>query len=304
MSDARPDDDGFGPAVQPVPPPPVWASPVPAAPGAGSGSITPVPEWLAGPPPSGPGPGGPPVAAVGAVGGPVPPPPVYVSPGSGPGGPIPPPPVRGAGGSGPPGGGPPPGPGSPLPAQPGGKPARPAHRSSGLRSAVEWAVIIAVALLGALLIRTVLFQAFFIPSASMDPTLKVHDRILVNKLSYRLHPVHRGDIVVFKRSPNMAEQGIKDLVKRVIGLPGETIQSAPDGQVEIDGHILAEPYLVPGINMGPPITKQIIPAGEYFVMGDNRDDSADSRVFGPIKRSQIVGRAFILIWPIPDFRLL
>src|SRR6516162_1560049 len=90
--------------------------------------------------------------------------------------------------------------------------------SKGWRAAVEWTVIVAVALIGALVIRTVLFQAFFIPSASMDPTLKVHDRILVNKLSYHLHPIHRGDIVVFKRFPGMpiADGEIKDLVKRVI----------------------------------------------------------------------------------------
>ncbi len=186
----------------------------------------------------------------------------------------------------------------------GSGPAGASARSSGLRSAVEWGVIIAVALLGAVIVRTVLFQAFWIPSASMTPTLKVHDRLLVNKLSYHLHPVHRGDIVVFRRPPNLTEAGIKDLVKRVIGLPGETIQSAPDGQVEINGHLLAEPYLPAGINMGPPIQKQVIPPGEYFLMGDNRDDSTDSRVFGPISRHLIVGRAFVLIWPIPDFGLL
>ena len=99
----------------------------------------------------------------------------------------------------------------------------------------------------------------------------------------------------------MAEAGIKDLVKRVIGLPGETIQSTPDGQVEIDGQTLAEPYLPAGINMGPAIQKQVIPRGEYFLMGDNRVDSTDSRVFGPIPRHLIVGRAFILVWPIGDF---
>jgi len=198
----------------------------------------------------------------------------------------------------------PPGPTLPPAGQPGASAASRRPRSSGLRSAVEWAVIIAVALLGALIIRVVVFQAFWIPSASMTPTLKVHDRILVNKLSYHLHPIHRGDIVVFKRPPNMAEAGIKDLVKRVIGLPGETIQSAPDGQVEINGHVVAEPYLPKGINMGPAIHKQLIPPGEYFLMGDNRDDSTDSRVFGPISRHLIVGRAFILMWPIPDFRLL
>jgi signal peptidase I len=180
------------------------------------------------------------------------------------------------------------------------------RRSGGMRSIVEWVVIISIALIGALVIRTVLFQAFFIPSASMDPTLKVHDRILVNKLSYHTHAVHRGDIVVFKRSAHMpiSEGEIKDLVKRVIGLPGETIESTPDQHIEINGHILNEPYLPPGTALGPPIPKQVIPSGHYFVMGDNRTDSSDSRFFGPIARSQIVGRAFILIWPLSDFHLL
>jgi signal peptidase I len=203
----------------------------------------------------------------------------------------------------------------PRPPEPAPAPDPPASRSAGMRSLVEWIVIIAVALIGALVIRTVLFQAFFIPSASMTPTLKVHDRILVNKLSYHLHPVHRGDIVVFKRSPGMVADGnIKDLVKRVIGLPGDTIQTV-DGHVEVDGRDLPESYLPAGIPPGPDITRApgclpgpptscIIPAGHYFVMGDNRDDSSDSRVFGPIDKSQIVGRAFVLIWPIPDFGLL
>ena len=194
-------------------------------------------------------------------------------------------------------------PGQPPPEPPGRRHRR---RSNPMRTVIEWGVIIAVALIGALVIRTVLFQAFFIPSASMDPTLKVHDRILVNKLSYHMHPVHRGDIVVFKRSPNMrtTEGDIKDLVKRVIGLPGETIDSTADGHIEINGQVLSESYLPPGTALGPPIQKQVIPAGHYFVMGDNRTDSSDSRFFGPIARSQIIGRAFILIWPLSDFHLL
>jgi signal peptidase I len=194
----------------------------------------------------------------------------------------------------------------PAPSEEAPTPRRPQKRSRTMRSLIEWGVIIVVALLGALLIRTVLFQAFFIPSASMDPTLKVHDRILVNKLSYHMHPVHRGDIVVFRRSPNMtiAEGDIKDLVKRVIGLPGETIESTPDGHILINGQMLSESYLPPGTQLGPAIHKQVIPPGHYFVMGDNRSDSSDSRVFGPIARSQIIGRAFILIWPLSDFKLL
>ncbi|GAC1536654.1 MAG: signal peptidase I [Acidimicrobiales bacterium] len=185
----------------------------------------------------------------------------------------------------------------------------PAHlredRPSGLRSLIEWIVIIAVALLGALVIRTVLFQAFFIPSESMKPTLKVHDRILVNKLSYSAHSVHRGDIVVFKRSALRGVSGseIKDLVKRVVGLPGETVTTSPDGQVLINDHGLTEPY-VHGQPTSPGIPPIVIPPHHYWVMGDNRLNSADSRVFGPIDEKQIVGRAFIIIWPVPNFGFL
>jgi signal peptidase I len=193
-----------------------------------------------------------------------------------------------------------------------------APQRAGLRSLIEWVVIIAVALVGAFVIRTVLFQAFFIPSASMDPTLKVHDRILVNKLSYDMHPIHRGDIVVFKRAPTMVgtEGTIKDLVKRVIGLPGETISTGPDGRIRINGEPLDETYLVPGIQPGPAISRGpncmptgpqnacTIPPGSYFVMGDNRDNSSDSRVFGPIPKHLIVGRAFVIIWPLQDIGLL
>ena len=178
------------------------------------------------------------------------------------------------------------------------QPAPEKKKSSPVRSIVEWGVILAVALLGALLIRTVLFQAFYIPSASMEPTLQLHDRILVNKLSYDLHPVHRGDIVVFKRSALKGISGpVNDLVKRVVGLPGETIQSTLDGHILINGKVLNEPYLprgTPSYNL----TQITIPAHHYFVMGDNRTDSADSRVFGPIDKSLIVGRAFVLIWPL------
>src|SRR5204863_7775149 len=96
-----------------------------------------------------------------------------------------------------------------------------------VRVAAEWIGLVVLALVIALLIKTFLFQAFFIPSESMVPTLRVHDRVLVNKLSYKLHPVHRGDIVVFK-APEGSDPGIDDLVKRVIGLPGETV-SATNG---------------------------------------------------------------------------
>jgi signal peptidase I len=177
----------------------------------------------------------------------------------------------------------------------------PVGRSS-VRSAVEWVVIVAAALLAALLIKTFLLQAFYIPSDSMNPTLVQRDRVLVNKLSYHFHDVHRGDIVVFKRPPGETDPKIKDLIKRVIALPGETVEGR-DGQIMIDGRVLKEPYTAKASPMSDfPARK--IPNGHYFVMGDNRGNSKDSRVFGPIAKSLIVGRAFIRVWPISKITLL
>jgi signal peptidase I len=173
---------------------------------------------------------------------------------------------------------------------------------SGLRNIIEWVAIIAAALIVALVIKTFLFQAFYIPSESMEPTLKPGDRVLVNKLSYDLHGIHRGDIVVFKRPP--AEAGdptIKDLIKRVVGLPGDTIE-ARNGQVYINGQPLKESYLPPGtVTTNLPLQK--ISPGQYFVMGDNRTNSKDSRYIGTIPGSLIVGRAFIRVWPISKIGL-
>src|SRR5215467_7197252 len=104
---------------------------------------------------------------------------------------------------------------------------------STTRNIVEWVVIIAGALIVAVVVKTFLIQAFYIPSGSMLPTLHEQDRVLVNKLSYDLHPVHRGDIIVFK-GPEQAEGQIKDLIKRVIGLPGDTVESR-DGVMYVNG---------------------------------------------------------------------
>ena len=171
-----------------------------------------------------------------------------------------------------------------------------------LRNIIEWVAIVAGALAVALVVKTFLIQAFFIPSLSMFPTLDKGDRVLVNKLSYDLHDVNRGDMVVFDRPAGSPESDIKDLIKRVVGLAGETIE-ARDGVVYIDGDRLDEPYLEDGVrteNLSP----TEIPEGHVFVMGDNRSGSADSRVFGPIDEDTIVGRAFIRVWPLPEISLL
>jgi signal peptidase I len=172
----------------------------------------------------------------------------------------------------------------------------PAGTGRGIgRTAVEWVGLVVLALVIALLIKTFLFQAFYIPSESMVPTLKVHDRVLVNKLSYKLHPVHRGDIIVFKAPPH-ADPGIDDLVKRVIGLPGDSV-SGRGGHVYINNKLLAENYLPAG-TFTSDFEARVIPKDSYWVMGDNRGNSKDSRSFGFITKKQIVGRVFLRIWPL------
>ncbi len=170
-------------------------------------------------------------------------------------------------------------------------------KRSGARNLVEWVVVVVSALLVALLVKTFLIQAFYIPSPSMTPTLQVDDRVLVNKLSYDIHGVHRGDIVVFK-SPQPAPE--KDLIKRVVGLPGETVEGR-DGHVVVDGQALNETYLPEGVQTATfgPVT---ITDDHYWVMGDNRPNSSDSRVFGAIDESLIIGKAFVKVWPIGSFR--
>jgi signal peptidase I len=170
-------------------------------------------------------------------------------------------------------------------------------KHSGTRNLVEWVVVIVSALLVAILVKTFLVQAFYIPSPSMTPTLQVDDRVLVNKLSYDLHGVHRGDIIVFK-SPQPAAE--KDLIKRVVGLPGDTVEGR-DGHVVVNGQELKESYLPAGVQTGTfgPVT---ITPKHYWVMGDNRPNSSDSRVFGAIPESLIIGRAFVKVWPLGSFR--
>ena len=192
---------------------------------------------------------------------------------------------------------------SPLPAVT-GAPAPPVAarrgRGRGSRAAIEWAVIIAATVLATLLIKAFLFQAFFIPSGSMEPTLKPYNRVLVAKALYTLH---RGDIIVFKKPPADTTPGITDLIKRVIGLPGDQI-SARGGHVYINGTELNEhwlPKVDQGVtsNFGP----ETVPKNDYFVMGDNRTDSDDSRFIGPIPKNLIVGKTFIRIWPLSELSL-
>ena len=164
----------------------------------------------------------------------------------------------------------------------------------------EWAIVLVLALLAAFIIRTFVFQTFYIPSGSMEPTLQVGDRIIVSKLSYDIHDPHRGDIIVFhapaREATVCADPSIKDLVKRIIGMPGETI-SSQGNTILINGKPLAQPWFAP-VPLGPAIAPTKIPADSYFDMGDNRTNSCDSRDWGTLPRGNIIGHVVFRIWPI------
>lgn len=170
------------------------------------------------------------------------------------------------------------------------------RRRSRKRHVIEWVAVVLFAVLVAGGLRTFVVQAFFVPSGSMLPTLQVGDRIVVIKVGYT---IHRGDIVVFKRPPQDVTTTDADLVKRVIGLPGETISSR-GSTVLINGLPLSEPWLPPltGIcaEAAENITTTKIPPGHYFVMGDCRGDSADSRSWGTLAGSLVVGKVVVIVW--------
>lgn len=169
---------------------------------------------------------------------------------------------------------------------------------------LEWVVVIAVAVSAALVVRAYVLQQFAVAGTSMYSTLHDGDRVLVNKLSYRLHDPRRGDIVVLKTIESIGE---RDLIKRVVALPGETVEYT-SCVLYIDGKKLVEPYLDATVVLpnqcGPDQTALTVPEGTVFVLGDNRNWSKDSRNLGPIKYDDIIGRAFVVIWPIGDWRWL
>ena len=176
----------------------------------------------------------------------------------------------------------------------------------GLQLIREWVTVLVVALVIAITVRSLILQQFYISGPSMQTTMFQDNRVLVNKLSYRLHDIHRGDVVVFDRVTVDGEVvQHDDLIKRVIGLSGETI-SIKDCQVFIDGKLLAEPYLndydlaqssLDDRCRVPLMEETLIPENHLFVMGDNRPQSFDSRMFGSIEQNLVVGRAFVIIWP-------
>src|SRR5215207_6406747 len=143
-------------------------------------------------------------------------------------------------------------------------------------------------------VRPFVMEAFWIPSGSMIPTLEVNDRVLVNKFIYRFKEPERGDIVVFQSVDNSNE----DLIKRVVGLPGDKI-AVRNGRLFLNGEPQKETYTNKKFPDRSFFAQTTVPKGHVFVMGDNRANSADSRVFGPLPEKNIEGEAFLRFWP-PD----
>jgi signal peptidase I len=197
------------------------------------------------------------------------------------------------------------------------------HRPTLARTLAEIPILLVVAAVIAFLVKTFLAQAYYIPSGSMLPQLQIDDRVVVSKLAYKVHDPRRGDIVVFddpRTGQNSATEGdtnilrkigegvgvvqpsTDEFIKRVIGLPGERV-SGRNGYVYINGHKLIEPYLPKGVETDD-FAEQTVASGKLWVMGDNRNGSADSRVFGQIEIDSIVGRAVVKVWPFSHISFL
>jgi signal peptidase I len=140
-------------------------------------------------------------------------------------------------------------------------------------------------------------QSFIVVGSSMQPNFQDGERLIVNKVAYKLHEPERGDVIVFLPPDGMKE----DLIKRIIGLPGETVE-VRDGVVYVDGLPLDEPYI-----KNPPTyqySKETVPKNEYWVLGDNRNNSNDSHTGWTVPREDIIGKALLLIWPPGEWGLV
>ena len=176
--------------------------------------------------------------------------------------------------------------------------ARGRWRSGLLGTLVEIVIIVAAAFAIALLVQAFIVKPFTIHQVSMRPTLQEGDRILLNRLVYHFRQPARGDIIVFHSPITEGE----DLVKRIVGVAGDRI-AVSGGKLWINGVAQNEPYLLEQDFSGD-MDEMVVPAGDVFVMGDNRNNSGDSRLFGPIPTNVIIGGALVVYWPIGHWKTL
>lgn len=161
---------------------------------------------------------------------------------------------------------------------------------------VEFLKIISMAMVLSFGIRTFVAEARYIPSSSMEPTLKINDRLIIEKMTYRFQPPKRGDVIVFSATEALQKEGYKKdaFIKRIIGLPKDEVM-VRNGKVSVNGEIIREAYIAeaPQYDYGP-VT---VPEGEYLVLGDNRNNSYDSHYWGFVPRDKFIGRASLRFWP-------
>ncbi len=167
---------------------------------------------------------------------------------------------------------------------------------------IEWGIILIAALIVSVALRAFAFQTFFIPSGSMEPTLQVGYRIMVDKLAVDFGTINRGDILVFKAPPTEDCGGtpVVDLVKRVIGLPGDKLYSVGN-TIYVNGMKFNEAWTHTeplGNEIASASDPVVVAANHYFMMGDNHGNSCDSRMWGTIPRSDVIGKAFFRVWPL------
>jgi signal peptidase I len=166
------------------------------------------------------------------------------------------------------------------------------------RPSFIWEIIETVALTALLFfLINLAIQNYDVSGPSMEPTLHNQERIMVDKVTYLFRSPERGDIIVFVAPP----QPSYDYVKRIIGVPGDVI-TIVGTTVKVNGTTLNEPYVKPQYNGNPypPIINRVVPAGDYFVLGDDRADSSDSRDWGFVPRKNIIGRAALVYWPLNE----
>ena len=164
------------------------------------------------------------------------------------------------------------------------------------RELKAWARDLFLALGLAMVIIIFLYQPVKVEGTSMAPLLSDQERIFINKFVYRFEPIQRGDVVVFWYPLDHS----KSFIKRVVGLPGETVQIR-QGAVYVDGKIVPEPYVPPQYEDPSDFGPKLVPPDSYFVMGDHRISSNDSRVFGAVASRYIYGRAVFAYWPVDHF---
>ena len=176
---------------------------------------------------------------------------------------------------------------------------------AGMRPLGSSLLLVLLVVVASLLIRTFAFQTFYIPSKSMKPTLFVSDRIVVDKMSVDFGTINIGDVIVFKAPQDVAEDcddPVTDLVKRVVGVPGAHVTSKGN-TIYVNGVRLRENW-THWEPLGPAIGNVTVPANRYFVMGDNHNNSCDSRTWGSVPRSDIIGKVFLRFWPLSRFSWL